>query len=107
MLNKQDKLIITFTKTDDEALSLEKLQKVLTNINDIVLTPEVGLSLCGVECEFDVLLPGTIKNAVVDIKLSNDILCEHCDDTGEIPIPHHGFAACPYCGDSRGKDAKC
>jgi len=93
---KKEKLIITFTKTDDETISLEKLQEVLTNINDIVLTPGVELSLCGVECEFDVLLPSIIKNAVIDVKLFKDILCEHCDDTGEIPIPHHGFADCPF-----------
>lgn len=64
---KKNKLIVTFTKPDGEAIKLEKLQEMLSKINDVIITPGVGLDLQSVECEFDVILPGKIREISMDI----------------------------------------
>jgi len=35
-------------------------------------------------------------------KSKQEDTCPHCDDTGEIPIPEHGFVACPFCAEKKG-----
>ena len=45
-----------------------------------------------------------IRNGVrIELKAP---LCQHCDDTGEIPIPHHGLAACPFCAERKVMDTR-
>ena len=65
--DNQNELTITLKDTKSSTRHINELQKMLTKIYYIV--EKYGFDISKVDFYIDVVLPGTIKDAVIDVKL--------------------------------------